>query len=737
MAFAGLVALFVAARDAAAQDAARDAIPQTHAVNRQPERARLQVGDATSRVRVDGRLDEAAWLVADSSADLIQVEPVQGGAPTGRTVIRVLASRDALIIGVRADDPDPSRIESYARQRDASLGSEDYLKSVLSTNLDGRSGYVFTVNPNGARYDALISNQGEGENANWDAVWEAATARTPTGWSAEILIPVKSLLFAPGLAEWGFNLERRVQRLQETDRWTSAERDYKLTQVSRAGRLTHVPRFDLGQGLSVRPSVTGGMAKDSAGASLRNRGQGSLDVTQRFGANSLASLTVNTDFAETEVDSRRVNLTRFPLFFPEKRTFFLEGADIFDFGLGLDQDVVPFFSRRLGLFQGSQVPITAGGKVNGRAAGANFGALVVRTGDAGSLPASTGAVVRVKENVLHESSVGFIATAGDPAGRPGSWLAGPDFTYQTTRFRGDKNLIAGMWALAAGRDGLNGDRTAAGFKVDYPNDLWDLSLKYKRIGEAFDPSLGFVPRPGIHMTGLSAEWRPRPKGPIGPLHVRQCFWENELSFVAGVTGGWQSYRYFMAPINCRLESGDRFEFNIVPTGERLLAPFEVADGVTIPSGTYHFPRFRLEGGLAAKRRFSAQATWWLGPFYHGSLNQYQLTVSWKPAALFIMEFTAERDVGHMPGGNFVQDVVGTRLRVNVSPDLQVTSFLQYDGESHALATNTRLRWTFTPLGELFVVYNHNLRSRDPVTLLDGLGFVSSQLLIKAQYAFRY
>lgn len=704
-------------------------------------RPALRIGETPAGIRIDGRLTEVAWSTADSIADLTQVEPRQGAAPSARTVIRVLTTGDAIVIGVQAYDPAPARIVSFARQRDAALDSEDHLKIVLDTYLDGRSGYVFAVNPNGARYDALVADQGGGENANWDAVWEAATARTPDGWSAEILIPLKSLLFRPGLGAWGLNVQRRIQRLQETDRWASPGRDYKVTQTSRAGLLSGLPPFDLGLGLSVRPSITGGGARDSAGARIRNQSHLSADVTQRLGANALASLTVNTDFAETEADARQVNLTRFPLFFPEKRTFFLEGADIFDFGLGLtsDLDVLPFFSRRVGLLAGREVPIDVGGKVTGRVRGTSFGALAVRTRDVDTLAAaSTMAVVRVKQNVLGESSAGFIATAGDPLGRAGSWLAGPDLTYQTSRFRGDKNFAVGLWGLGMGRSGLGGgDHTAAGIKVDYPNDLWDISLKYKRIGDAFDPSLGFVPRPGVHVVDVGADWQPRPDRPIGPLHVRQCFWENQFSYVAGLAGGWQSYEYFMAPINCRLESGDRFEFNVVPRGERLSAPFEVADGVAIPAGAYHFPRFRLEGGTAAKRRVSAQATWWFGRFYDGRLNQYELTGAWRPSSLVIVELTGEHDVGRMPEGDFTQDLVGTRVRLNVSPDLQLTSFVQYDTESQSFGTNSRLRWTFRPLGELFVVYNHNLRTRDPLTLRRELIFASNQLLVKAQYAFRY
>lgn len=706
-----------------------------------PQRPTLRIEAVNNGIRIDGSLDEPAWSSADSISSLAQVEPTTGARPSMQTVVRVLTTGDAIIIGVRCDDSEPRRVVSFARQRDATLDSEDHIKIVLDTYLDGRSGYAFSVNPHGARYDALIVDQGAGENSSWDAIWEAATAQTETGWSAEILIPLKSLLFKPGLTEWGFNVQRRIQRFQETDRWAGPERDYRVTQTSRAGLLTGLPRFDIGLGLSLRPSVTGGGALDSAGASIRNKSHASMDITQRLGTNTLASVTVNTDFAETEVDARQVNLTRFPLFFPEKRTFFLEGADIFDFGLGLtsDLDVLPFFSRRVGLIAGEQVAIGVGAKVNGRAGATNFGALAVRTRDVDTLATgNTMAVVRVKQNVLRESSVGFIATAGDPLGRSGSWLIGSDLTYQKSRFRGDKNLLVGLWGLETGRDDLrHGDRSAAGFKIDYPNDLWDMTLKYKRIGAVFDPSLGFVPRAGVHIADLVVNWQPRPTRPIGPLHIRQCFWENELSYVAGLTGGWQSYRYFMAPINCRLESGDRFEFNFVPTGERLLEPFEVADGVTIPRGSYHFNRFRLEGGLAAKRRFSAQATWWFGQFYNGHLNQYELTAAWKPTPLFIVELSGEHDAGKVSSGHFAQDLIGTRLRVNVSSDFQVNSFVQYDSESESFGTNTRLRWTFNPLGDLFVVYNHNLRTRDPLTLRRDLQFASSQLLIKLQYALRY
>ncbi len=700
------------------------------------DRPALRIGEARA-IRLDGLLDDAAWATTDS-VELTQVEPREGAPPTGRTVVRVLATMTAIVIGIRADDPSPDRIVSFARQRDASLSSEDHIKVVLDTYGDGRSGYVFAVNPSGARYDALIANQGEGENANWDAVWEAESARGDHGWSVEILIPVKSLMFRQGLASWGFNVQRRVQRLQETDRWAGAVRDVVITRVGRAGLLTGMPAFDLGIGLTVRPAVAAGGGIAAAGDAWTGQQHVSVDATQRIGANTLGSLTLNTDFAETEVDTRQSNLTRFPLFFPEKRSFFLEGSDIFDFGAGLGSDVIPFFSRRIGLLAGQQIPVRAGGKVNGRIGGTNFGVLGAATGGRDTVPAGSGmGVMRMRQNVLGESSIGMIATVGDPLGRSHAWLAGPDVTYQTSRFLGDKNLLAGAWALAMDREGLSGDRTAWGGRLDYPNDLWDVSASYKRIGDAFQPSLGFVPRPGVHIASFSMSFQPRPSRPIGPLHVRQMFHELETSFVAGLDGEWQSYRIFTAPVNWRLESGDRFEFNVAPAGERLTESFEIADGVVVPPGSYHWNRYRIEGGLASKRRFSGQLTWWFGDFYTGSLDEWELTAAWKPTALFIMELTGERNVGRLAQGRFTTDVAGVRFRVNVSPDLQVNSFIQYDTEDRDVGTNTRLRWTFSPLGDLFVVYNHNVRSEDPLTQRRTWAFESNQLLVKVQYALRY
>jgi hypothetical protein len=680
-------------------------------------------------LKLDGLLNEAAWAAAPVIETLTMSEPNPGAKPSATTTVRVIADARALVIGIICDDPDASHIVSFTKQRDAALESEDNVKIVLDTFLDGRSGYVFQVNPSGARYDALINPDSSDANSNWDGIWDAATHRDDRGWSVEIWIPVQTLGFKSGLTQWHFNVQRRIQRLQETDRWSGARPDWVITQMSRAGLLTGLPDFSVGLGLTVRPAVAAGAGIPSPGGDVQTARHASLDAWKRLGPDVTASMSVNTDFAETEVDTRRTNFTRFPLFFPEKRTFFLEGSDIFQFGLDLGSNLVPFFSRRIGLLSGRQVPIDAATKVNGRLDGTNFGALVVRSRRVRDLvPTTVTGAVRVKQNVLSESSVGFIGTAGDPAGADGSWLVGSDFTYATSHFRGrDRNLRIGVSGQVMSRPGLTGDRTAAAVKFDYPNDLWDLSWSTLRIGDAFQPTLGFVPRAGVYKHDLGIVYKPRPHNGW----LRQIFGEFETTMVTDLAGKWESYQVFTAPINWRLESGDRVEFNVIPQGERLTEAFDL-EGVMVPAGAYQFVRYRAEAGSAAKRKLSAQATWRFGGFYSGTLDQFLVVGSWHPSGLLSIDFSGERDLGRLKEGRFTTTLVGVNGHVNISPYLQINSFVQYDTSSSSVGTNSRLRWTFNPAADLFVIYNHNVRDFENIRWR----LESNQLLVKVQYAFR-
>ena len=705
------------------------------------ERPALRAGILSSELNLDGVLSEPAWASADSIENLTTIEPQEGGVPAGRTIIKVLANSKEITFGVMCYDANPAEIVSFSKARDSELEEEDHIVLVLDTFQDGRSGYVFAVNPNGARFDGLVIAQGEKVNKNWDAVWEARTSRDEHGWSAEIRIPIKSIAFKKGGTSWGLNVQRRVQRLLETSRWSGAKRDYEIYQTSRTGLLTDLPNFDLGLGLSIRPTLVGDFNKPAPDADRKYNVSPSLDMTKTLGSNFLASLTVNTDFAETEADVRQTNLTRFDLFFPEKRTFFLQGADIFDdFGQGLGQapgdrtNLVPFFSRRIGLFERGagdcvEIPIDAGGKINGRVGNTNLGALAIRTRrqDDFQVPGATMGVLRVKQNVLKESSVGMIATVGDPSGRPGSWMAGVDMTYQTSEFRGDKNLLVGAWGLRNERDDLRGDKYAYGGKIAYPNDLWDIRVSYLHLGDAFDPSLGFVRRKGNILQG-DAEYRPRPGGE----RIRQLRFGVSPFLVVDQKNRWESYLVTAKPFDVQFESGDSFEFTVEPQGERLVEPFEV-ENVVIEPGSYEWLRYTMAGALAEKRKISGEFSWSSGGFYKGNLDTIEAKVRVKPSATVIAELGAERNIVDLPQGSFTADVYSARLQVNISSDLQISSLMQYDNQSRSFGTNTRLRWTFHPLGDLFIVYNHNLER----SITNRFQLESNQLLVKLQYALRF
>jgi len=723
---------------------------QTPDARSDSNRPSLAAGRLDGDIRIDGVLDETTWSNAPLLEGLTMIEPLEGGVPTARTEIRVLANATHLVFGIMAFDPEPEGIVSTSKARDPHLRNEDYIKLVLDPFLDGRSGYIFALNPGGARYDALVARRGEGEDSQWDAVWEARTARGDFGWSAEIRVPVQSLTFDGTIDRWGFNVERRIERLQEVSRWASPFRDAKIAQTIRAGFLTDLPEFDTGLGLTVRPAIVAGGQKfredgETRPGAWQGEYQPSLDIFQRLGPNITAMATVNTDFAETEVDTRRTNLTRFPLFFPEKRTFFLEGSDIFDFGIGMSthhySDIVPFFSRRIGLYGGESIPLDVGGKLSGRAGQTSFGGLVTRTGAVdGEVPASTMGAFRVKQNVLEESTIGLLGTFGDPAGTSGSYMVGFDATYQTSRFRGSQNFLLGAWGLMTDHEGLEGDRTAFGAKIDYPNDVWDIALVYLRIGDGFDPLMGFVPRRGIHKISGGANYRHYPKS---MPWMRYLYYELRPTVIVGLDGEWESYRLFTAPINWRLESGDRFEVNANPEGERLEGPFEIADGVIIQPGSYHFTRYRLEWEMASKRRISGQLTWWFGGFYNGTLDQIQARIRIRPSELVVFDLSVTLNSGHLEVGDFDQQVWGLRTMVNFSSDLQLSSFIQYDDDSRQIGTNTRLRWTFSPLGEMFLVYGHNVLDRPddlagtPLEDRQRWTLDAARLLLKVQYALRW
>ncbi|HSA94703.1 MAG TPA: DUF5916 domain-containing protein, partial [Acidobacteriota bacterium] len=511
---------------------------------------------------VDGRLDDDAWRAAPAFTGFRMVVPRPGDEPTERTELRVVSDGQVLYIGVLCFDREPSRISANSMAHDGDEideAAEDAVRVVLDPFLDRRNAYYFSVNPRGARSEGLAT--GEHSSLDWDGLWDARGAVDERGWTAEIAIPFRSISFKPGLESWGINVERVIARRQEIDRLSGVRADCFFTNPAEAAPLTGLGRVRQGLGLTFKPYGLAGPAKDHAGGPRADwTWDGGFDLYKNFTPNLVGAFSYRTDFAETEVDERRINLTRFPLYFPEKRTFFLEGSEIFGFGTTMASSgsgFSPFFSRRIGLFEGRPVPVSYGAKVFGKIGRTNLQVLDVRTAaaDDRGLGAENFLVARVSQNVWAESRIGAIFTSGSPTGERNS-LAGFDFVYQTSRFLRDKNFLAGGWFVYNWNDRDAGRREGFGFKVDYPNDLWDIVTSYNSYGDALDPGVGFLPRPGVQVFSLSASYRPRPeRGLIGRL-VRQFFYEFSLGCTWDLKGVLETRRIFTAPVNLQTESGE-------------------------------------------------------------------------------------------------------------------------------------------------------------------------------------
>ena len=289
--------------------------------------------------------------------------------------------------------------------------------------------------------------------------------------------------------------------------------------------------------------------------------------------------------------------------------------------------------------------------------------------------------------------------------------------------------MVGAWGLYSNRPDLSADKKSYGLKIDYPNDLFDIAFSYKHIGDAFEPSLGFVPRLGIKKYRLGFNYMPRPNW----SYVRQFFFESSMRLITDVDNQWESYSIFTAPLHFLMESGDRFEFNIRPVGERLTEPFEIEEGIFLPVDEYNYMRYRLEFESASKRLISGEATWWFGTFYTGTLDQIELSMTLRFTSNIILGLNYEKNIVELKEGAFDQELLGARLQLNYSPNLQLSSFVQYDSESSSFGTNTRMRWTITPLTDLYVVYNHNINK----ILKDRWQFESNQFIVKLSYGLWY
>lgn len=641
-------------------------------------------------------------------ADLVQQSPRPGEPTPYRTSVLVTADRDRLVIRVDCADPDPDKIAIHTMQRDGDMEGDDIVTIALDTFGDGRTGYYFRINAAGAKLDGLISAKFV-TSTDWDGVWDAHASITPSGWTATFEIPVRTLRFDASLGAWGFNVERRVARERMTLRWVGTTLDSALSDMSRTGLLGGVSRFRQGLGLSVTLNSIARHEKDFVADREATTGDLGVDVGYNLTPQLGAVLTVNTDFAETEVDTRQINLTRFPLFFPEKRSFFLEGSNQFAFGYGLDEVFLPFYSRRIGLVGGRTVPLDAGLKVLGRAGRWSIGALDVRAGDTDGLASANLFVGRASYDVDSHLRVGAIFTNGDPRGETSNRLGGVDAVWTTSELFGDKNLTVSAWGARSEGDRLDGRRSGWGAAIDYPNDLWDLSASVNEYGDGLDPALGFLPRPGTRQYHFGMAWQPRPSESESSW-IRQYFFELYPRIIDDLDGNPESWRIFTAPFNAETRGGTHLEANWTREFERIDAPFEISDGVVIPVGKYRYDRFRVEIETPEDRALRFSNEIWFGDFYDGRLTQIESSVGWaSTTGRLSIQLDTEQNFARLAEGNFIQRFWQLRGVYAFSPNLILSSNTQYDSESREVGTNTRLRWTIRPEADLFVVWNRGWR----------------------------
>jgi len=693
----------------------------------------VTAASASGVIKVDGILDEPAWRSAGVIANLTQQSPKPGEPTPFRTEVRVLVDATTLYVGFVCTDPEPSRIALNTMQRDSWMDGDDAVSLYLDPFGDGRNGYFFRINSAATRTDGLVSGA-EPTSLDWDGIWYAAATRTATGWTAEIAIPAQTLRFTAGRETWGLEIERWVARNRMALRWSGTTLDAKADDMSRAGRLRGVAGLRQGLGLSIAPYGLGRLATDFEEPNRALTGKFGLDVAYNVTPQLNAVLTVNTDFAETEVDTRQVNLTRFPLFFPEKRSFFLEGSDLYVFGLGLGSSFIPFYSRRVGLYDGEIVPIAAGAKVLGRAGPFGIAVLDVETRSTGAVPGTNLFAGRITYDVDSHLRLGTIVTNGDPSGTRKNSLLGLDAVWRTSTFAGDKNFAVGLWGAGSAGDVGSGKRTGWGLKVDYPNDLWDLNVNFRELGDSLQPALGFVPRPGTRQYDVTAAYQPRPAG--GPFGwVRQFFFEVEGSLVTDLSDRAQSWLVFTAPFNVTTQSGEHLEANWAPQYERLDAPFEISPGVVIPVGGYTFNRFRLQAESSTYRPVRAGATVWFGPFFDGTLTQVIAYLNaTAPGGHLRGGISLENDYGYLPWGNFITRLYQVNGVYAFTPDLVLSANVQYDTESRDLGVNTRLRWTIQPGSDLFFVWNRGWKETGDARA--SLPPVAEEVVLKLRWTFR-
>ena len=639
--------------------------------------------------RVDSDLSDECWSKVKKISNFTQRELNEGEPVTERTDVGAVYTSSVLYFGVWCYDKEPNKIIAKEMKRDFQHWAEANFEIIIDTSLDRRNGYLFVINPNGAREDVLITDEGSGENLAWNGVWDAAVKIADDGWFAEIMIPFSTLKFSKQEKQvWGINFERNIKRKKEQVMWQGWSRDYDLEMVSHAGTLVGLEGISGGHLLEIKPYATAG---------FQNTSNEKADQVTRFGgdvnylltSNLKLNLTAHTDFAQVESDRSQINLSRFSLYYPEKREFFLEGKGAFDFSLGHGTDA--FYSRSIGIKEGEEIPIIGGVRLIGKEGGTNIGALSIQTAKKGDELSTNYSALRLKQDVLGQSYVGMIATAKNSADTS-NYVYGMDFGYASSKLFGDKNIrFGGAVAQSQTLDKENKDNVAYRIYLSLPNDFIEYDMAYYVVQNDFNPEAGFMRRKNFKHFYSELQFNPRPAFlpwirvmELKPLDI-DYYWSDD-------TDQLESIGTEFRPLGFCTRSGEWFEYNIQRFYDRLNEPFDIHDDVELPIGKYWYTRHEIQLYTFRGRKVvvGGEISW--GDYYNGTRTQNQVILQLNLNKH--LNLTADYELNELkfPEGSFITHETGGKIEYAFNPKLNTSLYGQWNNEDEEILLNFRLSW---------------------------------------------
>lgn len=682
----------------------------------------MRIARASGAIKIDGKLDDEAWAKAEPNDNFTQVDPIEGGVPSQRTVMRVLFDENNLYVGVRCYETDPSLIVAKDMTRDSGLMNDDHITIVLDTFMDRRNGYLFLVGAAGGKTDGLI--RAGNPETEWDGIWYGKANIDDEGYTVEIAIPMQTVSFDPESDSWGFNIHRITARNREVDRWASPRREQKITTPGTAGTIVGLENLSQGKGLTVVPSIVGNGDFENGDYDA----DPGLDIFYQITPSIVASLTINTDFAETEVDDRQVNLTRFPLFFPEKRDFFLQDAGLFRFG-GIRRSPLPFHSRRIGIVGGEEKEILAGLKVTGRQDRVSFGVLDVQMKNDDELGDKNLFAGRVAVDVLKESTIGMIATNGDPDERGHNSLLGWDFHYANSDANGAV-LEGDAWVQATRSDPTGEpEETDATFggRFQYEKEPWEAGLFMAQVGEDFDPGLGFVRRVGIREYHVNGGYTFR----RGTKFLRTVEVSGRSGLFTDLDNEVLSADLTLPSVTLRSSAGDFARLHFELEHENLEEPFEIVEGNVIEDGKYDTARISTNIGTSPTRMFFGSVFAAYGEFWDGTKFDWGGGINFQPTARFSTGIGFQQNEVRLPSGDFDVQIVEADLIMQFTPEITWSNIVQWDNQSDEVGFNSRLRYEIEPGRVAYIVYNSGYDTDD------SWATTQSEMAVKVGWTYRF